>query len=570
MATDLTTPETPTDMPAEPRPAQGKSLPLPNHNACAKCGYVLDGLPTSLCPECGLEVQPPPLSLTERTATGFAFMAAQMIITRALGIVSNLLLAWLLLPSDFGLIAMATGIVTFAQVIQAVGVRELLIRRQSSYRHLANAAFWISFLLGLLCAAGIALASPLAARFFNEPRVIGLLLVIAASIPITNASIVPEAKLQIDMRFRWVAMLNMITTGGTLTLTVVLAALDYGAYSFVLPRLIFAIVRTALAWRVAGFTPRLNMQTRRWRFIVGASFWVLLTNICLAVLLQSDVVMLGRVATSAEVGLYGFAFALSLQAVVLIAFSLGQILLPALSKLQDDPKRQATALMRAMHVLAMLVIPTCVLQAAVADPLVRLIFPDKWVGAIPVLQVLSLGMALRFFGIATNALFQAQGRFRDQFVTTLCAMVFFLAVVTPVIFITRDIVATAIAVSVCLGITEPLSLCIALRPTGRGIRDVLGVTLPPLLIAVIACGAGLWLVHLIPTPPFALPGRFVHLWSIAVICAVAGPLILIGSRAFMRPSWDEAVERLLPMLLKLVGGSRILPARFASRPTAST
>ena len=492
-------------------------------------------------------------SLTERTATGFAFMAAQMIVTRLLGILGNLVLAWLLVPEDFGLIGMATSVVAFAQIVQSIGVREVLIRRQSSYKHLANAGFWIAVSSGLLCAIVIAACSPLAALLFKEPRVVGLLLVLAAAIPVSNASLVPEARLQIDLRFRWVAMLNMISAGGTVILTVVFAWLGFGAYSLVLPRLILAVVRTLLAWRIAGFTPRLSLQTRRWKYIIGDSLWVLLANLCMTVQLQADVIMLGRAlavrgkdTAAQELGLYTFASALSMQAVILLAFSLGQILLPALSKLQEDPARQADALLRALRVLAMLVIPTCLLQAAVAEPAVQLVFPAKWASAIGVLQVLSLGMALRFFGVPVAALFQAQGRFRAYFVMLLGFMIFFLAVVTPTVFLTQSIVATAIAVAAWAAVIEPLGLYFALKPTGRGAGEVLATFIPPLFIAATACAAGWWCAGLVP----AHPGRLTHFWRILVTCAVAAPILIAGTRLFMRPSWDEAAQRLSPFLAR--------------------
>lgn len=561
MATD-TLAEPPTPPPHPPRSDDG-SARSPESSAkatCHLCGYALDGLPSSICPECGQSTLPAPgPSLTERAATGFFFMAMQTVATRAIGVLGNLMLAWLLLPEHFGLVAIANGVVAFVQVIQTIGIREVLVRKQSSYKHLANAGFWISLTVGMIGMLAVAAVAPLAAWFYDQPALLGLLLVLSLALPTSSMSLVPEARLQIDLRFRLLAQLNMITSAGATVLTVACAFLGMGAYSFIVPRVVAWTLRMTVAWNAAGFRPRFRLQFDRWRFIIGDSIWVLLSNLCIIVTTNADVLLLGRALGKtgnggAALGLYTFAVGLSLQFIVLLAFSLGQVMMPTLSKLAHDPARQGDAMVRAMRVLGMLIIPTCVLQAAVAEPVVQLIFPAKWAGSIAVLQALSLSMSLRFYGVAVAAMFHAQGRFRGYFRWTFVMAALFIVAVAPVVFLTRDIVYTAIAVAVWGAVVEPWGLYFALRRSGLGWSAVFSTFVYPLLLSIGGCGLGMLVARHAPLPAGAA-GLVVQ---IVIVSAIAGLVYAIGARMLMRPTWNEAADRIGPLLNKIK--SRVRPS----------
>src|SRR5439155_9904086 len=145
-----------------------------------------------------------------------------------------------------------------------------------------------------------------------------------------------------------------------------------------------------------------------------------------------------------------------------------------------EPARQLQGFLRAVRALAAVAVPVCVLQAAVAGPVVRLIFspradPGKWYAAIPVLQVLSLGMAFKAVGMPTSNLLQAQGRFKLYLKLTAVYAAVFLVMVALAAALSvpeRSALAVAVAVAITFAVLEPMIMHVAVRRAGGGWRDV--------------------------------------------------------------------------------------------------
>jgi hypothetical protein len=172
------------------------------------------------------------------------------------------------------------------------------------------------------------------------------------------------------------------------------------------------------------------------------------------------------------VGLYYFAFGLSTQTGVLLTDNLGRVLLPAFSSLLGQPvSRQRGAFVRSCRLLALLGVPLCLLQAAVAGPLVRLLFGPRWASAIPILQLLSIGMAGHLLTMPSHTLLKAQGRLRTLFVVSAVAAGCFLTVVTVAAAGGGLIVATATVAAYYL-VAGFVQLGVALRAVGGRWRDL--------------------------------------------------------------------------------------------------
>src|SRR4051794_33982972 len=148
---------------------------------------------------------------------------AQTVGSKIVGMGGQVILAWLLTPDDFGLWGSVTIIIGFSGLIQQAGLRETLIHRQRTYHLWANSAFWMSAGLGLVGAALTAALAWPAAQFFHEPRLLGLLLVLAATAPLMSLDTVAEAKLQNQMRFGLLAGVNWGVALAQLALTLMFA-----------------------------------------------------------------------------------------------------------------------------------------------------------------------------------------------------------------------------------------------------------------------------------------------------------------------------------------------------------
>src|SRR5262249_38136869 len=153
-----------------------------------------------------------------------------------------------------------------------------------------------------------AAAAPVAVRFYNNPALLGILLVLAIYWPMGSLMVVPEARLAHDLRFSAIAKLRWIQGILAAVSLVVFAALHFGPYSFALSRLIVVAVSITVLWTVAPVKIRPNPQVKRWKFLVADGGVLMFNELFWLLILQGDYMMLGLFRDASVVGIYYFAF----------------------------------------------------------------------------------------------------------------------------------------------------------------------------------------------------------------------------------------------------------------------
>jgi O-antigen/teichoic acid export membrane protein len=470
-------------------------------------------------------------------------MALQAAGGKAVSLVGQLILAYLLLPEHFGLIGLAYTVTGFASLLQRAGIVDVLIRRSERFARWANASFWMSGGLGFLSAYVMVVVAPFAAVAYEAPEVQYLLFWLAVAAPITTFATVPTARLQSQLRFRAYASVEFGKAVGTITLTVLFAALGLEVYSFVLPIPIIAIARTTVLWWLAPAPIRWNPQLRRWRYLVLDSGLVFGATIATAIVAQGATIVLGLMHVPKQtIGVYYFAYNLSLQTILVLTLALGNVLFPALASLAHDVPRQVNAFLRAARLLAVLGIPLCALQAAMTRPAFLAVLEPKWEPAIPVLIALSIGMILRILAFPSISLLKAQGRFVAYFSLFAALAVVFLVLVWaggtfglangyPVE------VSVAIAVSLYGALMTGMTMWMGIRASGEGWGAVLSVFARPVLASTLSVGPAWLLSMLLPDTTFG------H-WTALVLIGGLSVTLYVPIIRWLAPlEWSELMGR---------------------------
>lgn len=471
---------------------------------------------------------PPPAppsapALGQAAARGFSWLLGQTLGTKAINTAVQIILAWLLTREEFGLIGLAYTVTAFVSVLQRAGLQEILIHRHVKFNRWANAAFWMSLALGCCGMLLIWAAIPLAVRIYHEPKLAGLLAVLSINSVLGSLLIVPQAKLSNALRFRVLALVTVAAALLQAIVACLLAWMGWGAQSIAVSAVAGVAAQGVLMWSFAPHRLMRKMHLRRWRFMMTDSVAMLGTGILWVITAQGDYMVLGIFHTAALTGLYYFAFNLSMQTISLFTGNLESVLFPTLSKLQDEPERQTESFIRATRLLALIVIPACLLQAAIADPLIRMIFPAKWYPAIPVMQILCVGMAFRAAGSPGWAMMRSQGRFRTMFVLSCIYTAAYLFLVTAGAVL-GGIVSVAIAESIYFVLMSPVHLYAAIVPGGKSWKPILQIYLPPLVGSIAALLPGWAIAYTIPH----VAGQ--HLIRFGVALAIGGPLYFLIMR----------------------------------------
>ena len=474
--------------------------------------------------------------IADKTSIGFVWSFLQVVLSKISGIVGQVCLAYFLVPDDMGMVSLAITVSAFAGLMQKFGLRDVLIHRQAKFHLWQNSAFWLSIVIGVLSAVFMLLAAPLAAYFYEQPKLIGLIGVLALFVMFDSASSVPAAKLQSQMQFRLIATVNTVVAFFGVLLSVALAYYGFGPYSIVLPQPIMALAKCLIFFFKTKVRIRRDFEVRRWRYLAGTASILLLTYVVVTITSHGGYLIIGWLYGTHVVGMYYFAFNLSTQAFSLLAMNLAIVLFPALQRLHQQPQRQIEAFHRAACSLVAIGLPICFLQAAAADSLIYLLFEPKWYPAIPLLQILSIGITFRIIVLPVTSLLKSQGRFWTLFIFFAINAFMYVVMVTFGANLAENIGASiAVAIySVMLGFG---ALAIGMWPSGKSIRQAFQVFIAPLVAGIAAFVPARMAASLVP------PVAAEHWIRILVITTVSSSLYLIVARLIMPATVAEVTNQ---------------------------
>jgi O-antigen/teichoic acid export membrane protein len=478
-------------------------------------------------------------SLLKTSVGGMLWLLMQTGGMRIFGFLAQMVLARLLRPSDFGVIAVANSVSTIVSIAVGFGIDDVLLSRPKKLQMWAGSAFSASLTLG--AAGGLALlaAAPLVARAYHDRAIVPLLAVSALGLPILSLSTVPYAALRSNLQFRFLAIYGTAEFAATQIMTVLFATAGLGALSFVVPIPIASAAKAFVLWRKAGVPKRDELRPRRFqlRALLRSGALVFGQKIIIALRNNGDYIVLGLFATKASVGEYYLAFRLAALPVYLFANSLTAVLYPTLSRLNEEPGRKKAAVIASSKAIGMTVIPICFFQAALSEPIVRLFFGSQWLAAAPLLTILSAGLAFDVVPCVACAEMSARGRFRQLWYWALISLpFFFLFVIAGCRIASAMGVAAGVAIYfVCMA---PLYSYYSLREIGGTLRDVIDIYMPPIISAGIVSVVG-YLLSTTAQPTYAL--------QTAVLVALVSPV------AYASIVWLISPEATVDLVRRLFG-----------------
>lgn len=322
--------------------------------------------------------------------------------------VVTFVLAALLGPDEFGVLAMAMLVLLLGQILVQQGLAVAIIQREELTGDHLDAAF-VAMLLGGVALGGVmALVSPLWALAVGEPRLTAVCLALAPMVPVHALMIIPEAVLRRALRFRAIAVRTVLgaLAGGAVGIALALAGA--GVWALVAQQVVTGVVGVVVVWAACPWRPsrrpRIGALRDLWRFSGHSA------NAALAVFVsrRADQLIASLLFGPVAVGMYRLAIRLPEMLVEVTARSLQQVALPALSRLQADRARFAARLSELQHLAAVVALPLLGVLAAAAEPLVTLLGP-QWAGTELPLAVLCLYGATQVYGVVLGPALQAIG-----------------------------------------------------------------------------------------------------------------------------------------------------------------
>jgi O-antigen/teichoic acid export membrane protein len=418
----------------------------------------------------------------------------------ALQLVSTVVLARLLTPADFGLVAMVMAIVGVADLLREFGLSGAIVRLREIDDAMWASIHRFSFVLGLLAGGATAAAAPLVAALYGEDRLVVLTLALAPLVLLNSVAMPLQAGLQRELRFGTIAIVEIIAAAAGVGAAIAAALAGAGLWALVLLPGMSALVRLAgfLVIRRPPLAPA--RPWRELRGVVGTGGSILGVELLNYAARNLDNVLVGRMLGPAVLGMYTRAYALLMLPISQLNGPLARVGLPVLSRLRDDEDAYRRYVRTAMLVIGYAAIPTFAIAAGVAEPIVVVLLGEPWAAAGPIFALLAIAGVAQALGNVSGWLYVSLGRAHRQ-------LLYFAA--------TKPLVIAAFVVGLLwngvagLALLYGLVSCallvpgflLAIRGTFVRAGDVFLPVLRPALLAPFAFGAAALTAAFLPGSP---------------------------------------------------------------------
>ena len=386
--------------------------------------------------------------------SGMLWLVLQTLGSRAVGVVSQLLLAWILDPTIFGIISTVYAVTTLAGVVTNFGIDDLLLQRRRSLAFWAPTALIFQFILSVLALLVSVLGGCVASIYLNNGEVVLLSLLVGFNFLFGPMQILPSTILRLRMDFKIISIVNFSENALQQVSVISLAYLGWGAYSFVAFIPIISLAKSAVLWYLcrskfswgAEKTRSGKIRLRKIAILLRNGSMIFQTRFFVNVVSQGDYVVLGFFSNTAEVGYYFFAYKLAVQPLWLIAGNISSVIYPALVALSKEHLRQMAAAKRAAMFLSYSAFPVCFLQGELCRPALSVVFGAKWEASIPILQILSFGIGFDAVGWVAGTYLNARREYAKMLRTMAVFAGIFLIMVTIGAY-TNGVLGVAVSVS---------------------------------------------------------------------------------------------------------------------------
>jgi lipopolysaccharide exporter len=325
--------------------------------------------------------------------------------TRLLGLVSTLFLVRLLLPQDFGLVALAMGLVQAIEGLSDLGVQEAVVREEAPDRTFYDTAFTMNAIRAWSTAAIIALSAGWAAEFFQDARLLPILQVIALSTFLTAFENIGVTEFRRNLTFRYEFYLAAVPRMCQVLVTLALAVVLKNYWALISGIMVSRLLRTAMTYYMHPYRPRFGLGA--WRQITGYSAWTWGIGLVWLVRDRSDSMILGRFVTPTQIGIYSVGAEIAALPTTELIIPIARACFSSFAAARNSGINAVETYLRVTSSTCLITLPAGIGLSLVAYPVVRLAFGEKWGDAADLIAVLSISGTLSVFGAISLTLFEA-------------------------------------------------------------------------------------------------------------------------------------------------------------------
>lgn len=353
--------------------------------------------------------------LKSRSVRGGAVTVGTHVTRFGLHTAALVVLARLLAPADFGLVAMVVALTNVAVMFKDIGLTDATVQREHITHHQVSTLFWINAAFGLLTAGIIAALGPVVAWFYAEPRLTLITAAIATVFLFGGLASQHRALLRRRMSFGRLGMIEIGATALAAAAAVAAALLGAGYWALVVKHVAVAVCTTIGCWVAMPWLPGRPRRDADIGAMLAFGVNVSGFNLVNYFSRNADNVLIGRVLGATALGFYSKAYSLLMLPISQIRMPLTSVGMPALSRLRNEPQRYRNYYRKLLQTLAFVTAPVAVLLGVYAYELVLIVLGPQWIPVAGVFRILSVTALLQSVGGTTGIVMLSLGKARRHF-----------------------------------------------------------------------------------------------------------------------------------------------------------
>lgn len=330
------------------------------------------------------------MSVKQQATKSVLWSAIERFSVQGIQFLLSIIIARLLLPTDYGLIAMLSIFMAIAQTFIDSGFANALIQKKNRTETDYSTAFFFNIAISVVLYLLLYLSSPAIADFYHQEELNAITRIVGISLIINSFGIVQQAKLTIALNFKRQAIASLTAVIISGIVGVVMAYRGYGAWALVWQSLLNNFLRVALLWFFSKWVPLFCFSRESFCTLFSFGSKILLSSLLHTIYTNLYTLIIGKKFSAGELGYYNRAFTLAQFPSTNLTNVIVRAVYPIQCRLQDDDEQLRSMFLKYMRMACYLIFPVMIGFCALAEPVVRLLLTDKWLPVVPLLQILCI------------------------------------------------------------------------------------------------------------------------------------------------------------------------------------
>lgn len=446
----------------------------------------------------------------QSAVSGALYLGLSQFLRLFFTILSTIVISRLLTPDDYGVLASVGPVIAFITMFQDFGLSSATIQKHTITDVESNALFWINVLASIAIAVALVAIAPVVAWFYHDARAGYVTAAGAAGVLIGGFGLQQSALLNRHMRFAALSVLDIVNAAVTFFVASALAYLMRSYWALVLATLVGSAIQVGILWRISPWQPTFRVSVSGARGAVKFGGHVTGFNLVNFFVRNADNILIAKFDGVAAVGLYDRSYKLMMMPLQNLNAPVTRLLLPMLSRLQDDPARYRRTFVFATRAIMLASAPGITIAVALSDRLMPFLLGDRWTAAGPIFFWLGLTGLVQPIANMTGVLFISSGRTRTMlhwgWISALVTLAgFAIGLHWGAVGIAASLFATAI-------IRVPFLFALCASGGSVRQRDLYGAQCEPLIGCALAAALAIWLApsfQMMPLLCLSMPAAYI-------------------------------------------------------------